>query len=84
MNEATLTVFCDACPEGMGFWYPNLNMGFYSPTPYHKNPDLIFYFEALCVHFALFNTYQGTGSATGGRFIIHMDNSNTIDIFSSL
>ena len=31
-SEATFTVFCDACPEGMGFWYPDLHVGFYSPT----------------------------------------------------
>lgn len=49
IGEASLTVFCDACPEGMGFWYPDLNIGFYSPTPCYEHPDLIFYFEALCV-----------------------------------
>ena len=84
VNEATLTVFCDACPEGMGFWYPTLNMAFYSPTPFHENPDLIFYFEALCVHSALFDAHRRTRTARGGLFVIHTDNSNTVDIFSSL
>lgn len=73
----------------MGFWYPDHNLAFFSPTP---NDDLeglvdskstIFYFEALCVLCALCDacTYQAGAS---GRFIIYTDNLNTIDIFSSL
>ena len=84
VDEATLTIYCDACPEGMGFWYPSLNLGFYSLTPYHEHPDLIFYFEALCVHSALFDAHRRTGTQTEGRFVIYTDNSNTVDIFSSL
>ena len=41
-DEVTLTIFCDACPDGMGFWYPDLSIGFYSPTPSYENPDLLF------------------------------------------
>ena len=84
VDEATTTIFCDACPEGMGFWYPNLNIGFYSPTPHHEQPNLIFYFEALCVHSALFDAHRRAGSQVEGRFVIYTDNSNTVDIFSSL
>ena len=84
ISEATLTVFCDACPEGMGFWYPDLNVAFYSQTPCHENPDLIFYFEALCVHSALFNAHRRTAATEYGRFLIYTDKSNTVDIFSSL
>ena len=83
-DDATLTIFCDACPEGMGFWYPDLNIGFYSPTPSYEHPDLIFYFEALCVHSALFDAYRRTSPTLAGCFIIYTDNSNTVDIFSSL
>lgn len=83
-SEATLTIFCDACPEGMGFWYPSLNLALYSPTPSYEHPDLIFYFEALCVQSALFDAHRRTSTADRGRFIIHTDNSNTVDIFSSL
>ena len=83
-NDATLTVFCDACPEGMGFWYPDLRIGFYSPTPSYEHPDLIFYFEALCVHSALFDAHRRTANKGTGRFLIYTDNSNTVDIFSSL
>jgi hypothetical protein len=83
-DEATLTVFCDACPEGMGFWYPDLNIAFYSQTPHHEQPNLIFYFEALCVHSALFDAHRRTTSTGSGRFLIYTDNSNTVDIFNSL
>ena len=84
VDEASLTIYCDACPEGMGFWYPALNIGFYSPTPLHDNPDLIFYFEALCVHSALFDAYRRTPKNSNGRFVIYTDNSNTVDIFNTL
>ena len=83
-SEATFTVFCDACPEGMGFWYPDLHVGFYSPTPSYEHPDLIFYFEALCVHSALFDAHRRTKNRGTSRFLIYTDNSNTVDIFSSL
>jgi hypothetical protein len=83
-DDATLTVYCDACPEGMGFWYPNLRLAFYSPTPCYEKPDVIFYFEALCVHSALFNAHRRTFAKDGSRFIIYTDNSNTVDVFSSL
>ena len=82
--DATITIYCDACPEGMGFWYPDLNIGFYSPTPSHEQPDLIFYFEALCAHSTLFDTHRQTPLGTSGRFVIYTDNSNTIDIFNTL
>jgi hypothetical protein len=84
INDATLTVYCDACPEGMGFWYPDLDIAFYSPTPFYENPDLIFYFEALCVHSALFDAYRRTGRNGCGRFVVYTDNLNTVDIFNTL
>jgi hypothetical protein len=82
--DSTLTIYCDACPEGMGFWYPDLNIAFYSPTPSYEHPDLIFYFEALCVHSALFDAHRRTQLRGSGRFVIYTDNSNTVDIFNTL
>ena len=84
LEDATLTLYCDACPEGMGFWYPTLNVAYYSPTPYYENPSLIFYFEALCVHSALFDAHRRTSTESPGRFVIYTDNLNTVDIFSTL
>jgi hypothetical protein len=69
----------------MGFWYPEFNLGFYSPTPSYEHPGVIFYFEALCVHSALFDAHHRTTSkGTSRHFLIYTDNSNTVDIFSSL
>ncbi|PBK95297.1 hypothetical protein ARMGADRAFT_926464 [Armillaria gallica] len=31
--DATVTVLCDACLDGMGFWIPRLACGFVCPTP---------------------------------------------------
>ena len=83
-HEATFTILCDACPDGMGFWYLDLNITYYSPTPCHEHPDLMFYFEALCVHSALFDAHWWTALGRNGCFLIYIDNSNTVDIFSSL
>ena len=83
VHEATLMIYCDACPEGMGFWYPNLGIAFYSPTPCYQHPDLIFYFEALCVHSALYDAHCRMATGENGHFLIYTDNSNTVNIFSS-
>jgi len=66
----------------MGFWHPGLMVRFYSPTPEDVHPDLIFYFEALCVLCALRDTCSK--SSLPSRFIIYTNNLNTVDIFSSL
>jgi hypothetical protein len=68
----------------MGFWYPDLNVGYYSPLPYHKKQDLIFYFEALCILSALFDAHSRMHAEGGGCFIIYTDNFNTIEIFNTL
>ena len=81
-ESASLTIYCDACPTGMGYWYPNLDVACYAPTPADEHPDLIFYFEALCVLCALADACHR--SQGPGRFLIYTDNLNTVDIFSSL
>ena len=79
---ADFTIYCDACPDGMGFWYPSLNRGFYSPTPKNANIEGIFYFEALCVFCALRDVqYQ---AHRGAQVVIYTDNLNTVQIFNSL
>ena len=82
LSDATHVIYCDACPSGMGFWYPGLDIGFVSPTPTQWNPLLIFYFEALCVLSALHDAHRR--SPSGSRFLIYTDNSNTVDIFNTL
>lgn len=80
VNEATITILCDACPTGMGFWNPTTHQAFVSPTPDNVNPDLIFYFEALCVLSALQYAHDHS-STSKQRIIIYTDNLNTVDIF---
>jgi hypothetical protein len=82
LDAATFTIFCDACPTGLGFWYPDLDLGFVTETPTDDVSHLIFYYEALCVLCALLNTCVRVTAY--GRFVIYTDNQNTVDIFSSL
>ena len=85
VDDASFTIYCDACPKGMGFWYPELNIAFYSETPEVENPNLIFYFEALCVLSAIYDAHcQSRGGNYQARMVVYTDNSNTVNIFSSL
>jgi hypothetical protein len=82
LDTANLTVYCDACPTSLSFWYPELNLGYVAETPADNVSQLIFYYEALCVLCALFDACNR--ASAHGRFVIYMDNQNTVDIFSSL
>ena len=81
-STADFTIYCDACPTGMGFWYPSLAIGFYADTPLNANSSLIFFFEALCVLSAIADACSR--AAFPCRIVCFTDNSNTVDIFSSL
>ena len=81
-SSADFTAYCDACPNGLGFWYPALDVGFHSPTPAHSEMTGIFYFEALCVFCALTDIARRT--ARGAKVVIFTDNLNTVQIFNSL
>jgi hypothetical protein len=80
--SADFTAFCDACPAGLGFWYPSLNLGFCSPTPGIPDASLIFYFEALCVLCALQDIASRVPRAA--KVVIYTDNLNTVHIFNFL
>jgi hypothetical protein len=80
--SADFTVYCDACPRGLGFWYPSSSLGFCSPTPGTPQASLIFYFEALCVLCALQDIANRVHR--GARVTIYTDNLNTVQIFNSL
>jgi len=81
-ENSDLTIYCDACLDGMGFWYPDHSMGYYSPVPLGVPTDFIFYYEALCVLSALHHAAKT--SETPLRIIIFTDNMNTVDIFNSM
>jgi hypothetical protein len=79
---ADYTIYCDACPEGLGFWYLVSKDGYYAPTPIDAPSDVIFYFEALCVLSAL--DHVQSRARRGSKILIYTDNTNTVDIFRSL
>jgi len=83
-EDAERIIYCDACLEGMGFWYPHepVTNGFYSPVPLDIPEQFIFYYEALCVLSALH--HAANTSSKPIRIAIFTDNSNTVDIFNSL
>ncbi|RDB17203.1 hypothetical protein Hypma_002007 [Hypsizygus marmoreus] len=80
-DEADFTIYCDACLDGMAFWYPEFKLAFFSPVPADTPSDLIFFYEALCVVSALHHVAATRSSIF--RIIIFTDNSNTVDIFNS-
>jgi hypothetical protein len=85
-TEADATIYCDASLRlGMGFWIPELLLGFYSPVPGDPPADTIFFFEALCVVAALHWICLRPHTAPWRRRVtIFTDNQNTVNIFSSL
>jgi hypothetical protein len=81
-EDADETVFCDACMQGLAFWYPNRRQGFYSMVPISPAREIIFFYEALAVTSAIDDLRQkGT---TYSKIIIYTDSMNTVDIFNSL
>lgn len=82
-ESATHIIYCDACPTGLGFWYPSNHLGFHCVAPPDPLPNtIIFFLEALCVLCALQHAHQL--SPKGSRFVIYTDNLNTVSIFNSL
>ncbi|KAF9019728.1 hypothetical protein BDZ89DRAFT_958978 [Hymenopellis radicata] len=82
-TEANLTIYCDASLTGMGFWIPELNIGFTCPVDGDSMRELIFYWEALCVLAAL-QWYEDSGTVSPARLTIFTDNLNTVHIFDTL
>lgn len=80
-DDADWTIFCDACPDGMGFFYPNLSEGYHCGS-IEADETPIFYLEALCVLCALDN--MSKRAPKGSRVVIYTDNMNTVQIFNSL
>ena len=53
-NNADFNIFCDACPFGMGFWYPAGCLGFVLPIDLMMASPGIFYYEALTIVSAIY------------------------------
>jgi hypothetical protein len=82
LEEADVLLLCDACLDGMGFWNPALNQGFYAPVPADVNDESISFYEALCVLSALAHAVASYPNPC--RVAILTDNTNTVDMFASL
>lgn len=80
--SADQVIYCDTCPEGMGYWYPISKDGYYAPTPVNIPTNVIFYFETLCVLSTL--VHVQTKATCGSKILIYTDNQNTVDIFCTL
>jgi hypothetical protein len=79
LQDATIC-YADACPSGMGFWFPEFNLGFQCPIPEDENKEFIFYYEALTVSCCMLNKW----AQTKPRLVVYSDNMNTVDIWHSL
>jgi hypothetical protein len=82
INDADASVYCDASLTGLGFWFPSLNAGFWSPIPEDPPSGTIFYFEALSVLSAIL--YSTTLGFIVNKLVVYTDNLNTVHMFNSL
>ena len=82
VEDADAVIFCDACMEGLAFYYPDRSAGFYAPVPNNTARDIIFYYEALAVASA-YNNLKATMSHHS-QIIIYTDSMNTVNMFSLL
>jgi hypothetical protein len=81
-NTADLTAYCDASLNGLGFWFPGLSAGFWSPIPEDPPSSTIFYFEAISVLSAIL--HSTTLGFSVRKLVVYTDNLNTVQMFNSL
>jgi hypothetical protein len=81
VDEDDEIVFCDACMQGMAFWFPNHRQGFYSPVPPTLLGKMIFVYEAVAATSAIDNLWERGRDL---KIILYTDSLNTVDIFNSL
>jgi hypothetical protein len=81
-DTADVVAYCDASLSGLGFWFPGLSAGFWSPIPEDPPKDTIFYFEALSVLSAI--VHSTSFGFPIDRLANYTDNLNTVQMFNSL
>ena len=81
-DSADLVAYCDASLDGLGYWFPGLSAGYWSPIPEDPPKDTIFYFEALSVLSAILHSTSFGFPIT--RLTIYTNNMNTVQMFNSL
>ena len=77
---STLIGFSDASGLGMGIWFPGEYAGFQCSLPTNGPKDLIFFYEAL----AICSAFHLGANYGCDRVAIYSDNTNAVDMFSSL
>ena len=82
INEATCMAKTDACTKGLAFWYPTLDLGFMSPTPYETLATRINFYEALAILSVLEDAR--THFPPDSKIVIYSDNFTTVAMFNSL
>ena len=81
-SDADITAYCDTSLTGLGFWFPDQSIGFWSRIPEDPPKDTIFYFEALSVLSAII--HSTSLCALVKRLVVYSDNLNMVQIFNSL
>jgi hypothetical protein len=82
--DTSIHLFADACPAGLGFWFPKTNQGFQYATSTSDSDD-IFFLEALAVVSALhWLVHTHLSWLETNKVVIFTDNENTVNIFNSL
>ena len=82
VHQADLVAYCDACLSGLGFFFERSAEGFQCHVPESPHKDTIFYFEALAI-VSVINAVSWM-QPIPSRLLIFSDNTNSVDIFSSL
>ncbi|KAJ3910905.1 hypothetical protein F5877DRAFT_55804, partial [Lentinula edodes] len=87
--ETNMTIFCDACLDGVAFWIPELLLGFYAPISSSQTTIRpIFFYESLAVVSAVkwfcMTARSDESLKQNLRLTVFTDSSNTVDIFSTL
>ena len=83
-SDADFSLFCDACPVRMGFWYPAGNVGFQHSLDVSAASPGIFFYEAWTVVSALYWAVHNLPLQRRSRIALYTDNSNTVNMFNTL
>jgi hypothetical protein len=81
-DDADEIIFCNARLQGLAFWFPNHQQGFYSPVPPSLMGETIFFYEAVAVTSMIDNLQKK--ETHHSKTVLYTDSMNTVDIFNSL
>ena len=83
-SSTNITIYCNECLEGMGFWSPDKCVSYYSPVPETTTEKHIFYSEALCILSAVHSVTDSLCVPPTSKILIYTNNDNTVTIFNML